>query len=255
MTVLDQNPYTTPVVGNGVNKSYNYAFRADYLTDLRIRVRKISDNTVTYYTTDFSATGLTVNGGLGVGGVVTFPIVAGAISNAYDVQIQRIVPYSQDVDINQQGGFSPDTIEKAIDRLVMQIQQAYQLPAYSNSYLDQAVASAASAAASAAAINALYLLFDARVLGAKAAAPTLDNQGGVLQQGAIYFNTVDLKTYIWTGAIWNAMGAVNSVAGRTGDVVLSTADVALLDKKLKTINDTIIGIDMTNRALQSFISA
>lgn len=40
-------------------------------------------------------------------------------------------------------------------------------------------------------------------LGAKSAAPTVDNAGDVLQVGSIYFDTTDNNPYYWTGSVWN----------------------------------------------------
>lgn len=45
--------------------------------------------------------------------------------------------------------------------------------------------------------------FTTLYLGAKSAAPTVDNAGGVLQVGAIYFNNTDNTPYYWTGSVWN----------------------------------------------------
>lgn len=60
-------------------------------------------------------------------------------------------------------------------------------------------------------------------LGAKATAPTLDNQGEALLQGAIYFDTTLGKWRVWTGALWvdgvSTIAGVSSFNGLTGDIV------------------------------------
>lgn len=67
-------------------------------------------------------------------------------------------------------------------------------------------ASAAAAAASAAAADLSYDAFDDRYLGAKSAAPTVDNDGMTLLVGALYYltaGTADQKgMYAWDGAQW-----------------------------------------------------
>lgn len=68
-------------------------------------------------------------------------------------------------------------------------------------------ATAASGSASAAATSeanaaASYDSFDDRYLGAKAAAPTLDNDGNALLVGALYWNTTLSLLYVWTGSAW-----------------------------------------------------
>jgi hypothetical protein len=44
--------------------------------------------------------------------------------------------------------------------------------------------------------------FDALYLGAKATAPTVDNDGQPLIEGALYFNTTDDTMYVWDGTVW-----------------------------------------------------
>lgn len=62
--------------------------------------------------------------------------------------------------------------------------------------------SATASANSATAAAASYKQFDERYLGQKASAPTLDNDGQALLTGALYFNTTDNTTYVYTGTIW-----------------------------------------------------
>lgn len=65
-------------------------------------------------------------------------------------------------------------------------------------------------------------------LGAKASAPTLDNQGQPLQAGASYYDTTMAKWRVWSGAAWinGYPGAVvQSVNGQTGNVALGKFDL------------------------------
>jgi len=50
--------------------------------------------------------------------------------------------------------------------------------------------------------NAKYDEFDDRYLGAKAADPTLDNDGNALIQGALYFNTSPGNMRVYDGSAW-----------------------------------------------------
>jgi hypothetical protein len=82
-----------------------------------------------------------------------------------------------------------------------------------------AATSATSAAASATAAAASYDSFDDRYLGAKASAPSVDNDGNALITGALYFNSVTPGMYVWTGSAWNVMatsGDIESVTAGTG---------------------------------------
>jgi len=58
------------------------------------------------------------------------------------------------------------------------------------------------AQAAAAAAQASFTGFDARYLGAKATAPTLDNNGQPLIVGALYFNATSSAMFEWTGTAW-----------------------------------------------------
>lgn len=52
------------------------------------------------------------------------------------------------------------------------------------------------------ATEAVYDAFDDRELGSKTSAPTLDNDGNALQEGAQYWNSTSKKKFIWNGSIW-----------------------------------------------------
>ena len=62
--------------------------------------------------------------------------------------------------------------------------------------------SASAAASSASDAAASYDSFDDRYLGAKASAPTLDNDGDALLTGALYWNSSSNELYIWSGSAW-----------------------------------------------------
>ena len=71
--------------------------------------------------------------------------------------------------------------------------------------------SASSAATSASNAAASYDSFDDRYLGAKAVAPTVDNDGNTLLVGALYFNTVSNFMKVWDGSSW--LDAYASLSG------------------------------------------
>jgi hypothetical protein len=76
-------------------------------------------------------------------------------------------------------------------------------------YVDTVAGSATAAAASAAAAATTYDNFDDRYLGAKSTAPTLDNDGDALIEGALYWNSVSDTMFAWTGSAW---GSISSTA-------------------------------------------
>lgn len=84
--------------------------------------------------------------------------------------------------------------------------------------------SATAAAGSATASEASRIQADKRYLGAKAGAPTKDNQGAALQAGAIYYDTTAKKVMTWDGSAWvtgitaTVVTGVASVDGMTGEL-------------------------------------
>lgn len=122
--------------------------------------------------------------------------------------------------------------------------------------------SASNAATSATNAAASYDSFDDRYLGAKASAPTVDNDGDALLTGALYWNTSDNSLYLWDGSAWNAAaftatGAVTSFNTRTGAVTLSSGDVTTAlgytpstVANLNDITDVTITSPSTNQVLK-----
>jgi hypothetical protein len=95
--------------------------------------------------------------------------------------------------------------------LTLHADPSANLQAATKQYVDAVAGSATAAAASAAAAAASYDSFDDRYLGAKSSAPTLDNDGNALIEGALYWNSVDNAMYAWdaTGSAW---GSISSTA-------------------------------------------
>ena len=103
--------------------------------------------------------------------------------------------------------------------------------AYVDGFAPAVAADAAAAAASAAAAAASYDSFDDRYLGAKASAPTLDNDGNALTAGALYFNTTTgaMQVYDAVAAAWEGITSAVSSSRWTktaagGETTLNGAD-------------------------------
>ena len=73
-------------------------------------------------------------------------------------------------------------------------------------------ADAATASAAAASAAASYDSFDDRYLGAKASAPSVDNDGNALATGALYWNSVTAVMQVWSGSAW---GGITSAVSAT----------------------------------------
>jgi hypothetical protein len=79
-----------------------------------------------------------------------------------------------------------------------------QLATRAGAYARQANTSAVDAANSAQNAENTWLEFNALYLGAFASAPTVDNEGNPLQNGALYWNSVSNELFAWNGTIWVA---------------------------------------------------
>lgn len=75
--------------------------------------------------------------------------------------------------------------------------------------------------------SAVYDQFDDRWLGAKAANPTLDNDGNALLVGAAYWNTASNQIRIWTGSAWVVQTFIPTAA--SGVTVAADAGVTSTD--------------------------
>jgi len=84
--------------------------------------------------------------------------------------------------------------------------------AYVDSYASTVAADAATASAAATAAAASYDSFDDRYLGAKASAPSVDNDGNALATGALYWNSTTSAMQVWSGSAW---GGITSAVSST----------------------------------------
>jgi hypothetical protein len=85
------------------------------------------------------------------------------------------------------------------------------LHAATKAYVDTVAGSATAAAASATAAAESYDSFDDRYLGAKSSAPTLDNDGNALIEGALYWNSVANAMLAWDGAEWASISSTSDI--------------------------------------------
>jgi len=107
-----------------------------------------------------------------------------------------------------------------------------------------ASASSATAAAGSATTAAATLIdFEALYLGEKASDPTVDNQGGALVEGALYFNTTSDAMKVYDGAAWLSVAPVATS--------VTVAQISDLDANL----DSFLKQDGTTAEVISFDSS
>ena len=99
--------------------------------------------------------------------------------------------------------------------------------AYADAIGTAVAADAASAAASATAAAASYDSFDDRYLGAKASAPTLDNDGNALAAGALYWNTTTGAMQVWDASTSAWEGITSAVSSTRWSKTMSGGETTL----------------------------
>ena len=103
-----------------------------------------------------------------------------------------------------------------------------------------AATSASSAATSATSAATTYTAYDARYLGSKASAPTLDNQGGALITGATYWNSATSLMYAWSGSAWQVISTSSSYSAPTLGSTTIASGTTYTNITGLTINSTTI---------------
>lgn len=109
-------------VGNGIADEFDYAFRV--LDSTHLLVEQLSATTglvtKTYTAGEYTVSGVGTNAG-------SVTLLAGALSADYHLRVTRTVPYTQELDIVNQGGFYPETVEEQLDLTVMGLQQVGEI--------------------------------------------------------------------------------------------------------------------------------
>lgn len=101
-------------IGNGAAANYTFTFRIFAATDLLVTTKDTAGmQTTLVYPNDYSVTGV----GLYSGGSIT--LTAGVLPTGTKITIRRLLPLTQTADIRNQGGYYPDVVENALDRLDM----------------------------------------------------------------------------------------------------------------------------------------
>lgn len=112
-------------IGNGATTAFTFPFVGVAATDLEVIYVNSSGSSTTLNPALYSVTlnAVPVGGLWGIGGTVTYPLSGSAIASGTSLTINRIVPFTQSVSINNQGAFYPQAVEQGLDLLELQIQQ------------------------------------------------------------------------------------------------------------------------------------
>jgi len=94
---------------------------------------------------------------------------------------------------------------------------------------------ATEAASSATSAAASYDSFDDRYLGAKSSAPSTDNDGDALIDGALYWNSTSDQMFAWDGSAWVAIKPTSSEQTNIDAVAADATDIGAVAGKATEI--------------------
>lgn len=122
MTISSTNRKAGPYIGNGTASVFPFYFKVFVATDMEVIRLNLTTNTETTLalTTDYTVT-LNADQNANPGGNIT--LVAGNLPTGMNLVITSAVPNLQLTDLTNQGGFYPDVINDALDKLTIEVQQ------------------------------------------------------------------------------------------------------------------------------------
>lgn len=113
--------------GNGIATQFPYTFKIPQDDFVNVVLQDFASGAVIQTLTPGSYIITGVGWGLTGGGYVEYPLSGDPLDDTVNLVIQRIVPYTQGLDLQNQGGFYPESLENQLDLLEMQIQQLAEM--------------------------------------------------------------------------------------------------------------------------------
>ncbi|HEY0842477.1 hypothetical protein [Methylotenera sp.] len=163
MTISSETRKAGPFNGNGVTTSFPFVFKTFAKSDVKVIFTDANEiETILVLDSDYTVT-LNVDQNANPGGSISYSTLA----TGQKLTVLGAVEYTQETDVQNQGGFYPEVIENALDKITMLIQQVKEIadrsivvPASSsvtsenyldtiNTYKVEAAASASAASTSA----------------------------------------------------------------------------------------------------------
>lgn len=128
MTVPNTLPLSGPYTADGTNRDFDFTFKITEADQLVIVVSDDVDGLNAVEITSGYEVPDPADIGSDNGGTVRYPVSPVApLAAGKIVNVLRAVDYAQETQFGNQGGFHPQTHEKAFDNLAMQIQQLAEL--------------------------------------------------------------------------------------------------------------------------------
>lgn len=123
MTISSSLRRAGPFLGNGVTVSFPFGFKVFAKSDVLVTLTdETGVETELVLDSGYSVT-LSPNQDSDPGGVVSYPLSGGPLPVNRKLTLSGNLPYSQPADIQNSGGFYPQVVENALDRLTIQTQQ------------------------------------------------------------------------------------------------------------------------------------
>lgn len=225
MTISSTTRTAGPYTGTGLVGTYPFLFKVMNANEVSAyTVSSTSVETTLVYGINYSVT-LNANQDASPGGFITLLPVGTKLAAGTSLVLTSSAPNLQLLDLTNQGGFYPDTINDALDRATIQIQQLQtQLDRTVKTQVTDTVTpdellasiktSELSAATSANAALSTYNTFRGTYYGALAGDPTVDPLGNLPTQGDFYFNTTNQVCRAKTSTAWADVGAATPVTIR-----------------------------------------
>lgn len=127
MTISNTTRKAGPFIGNGATTVFPFTFKVFDKTDIEaLRVDGNGISTTLVLDSDYSVL-LNADQDGSPGGQITYPITGTPLAAGYQLVMLGDLPYDQETDITNQGGFYPQVIEDMVDRATIQIQQLKEI--------------------------------------------------------------------------------------------------------------------------------
>lgn len=124
MTVFTESSVVT-ILGNGVTTVFNFGFIGVSANDLQVVYTDATGTDTILPSSQYTVSLNTAGAGelWGIGGTITYPISGSPIVGGTSLTIQRLIPNTQTIELNNQGAFYPEVVEQGLDLLELQLQQ------------------------------------------------------------------------------------------------------------------------------------
>lgn len=209
-----------PSACNGITTAFPFTFKVFLTSDVVVTYTNLSAVEVTLTLgTDYTVA-LNSDQNTTPGGTVT--LLTAPASGTY-ITLTSAITNTQNLALTNAGGFYPTSINDALDRVVILIQQlaeqvsrSVKVSVSSTTNPDQLVSSVATSAASSAASAASSLAslneFKGVYYGSYASAPATDPLGNAIAVGDMYYNTASQSLQIYTSTGWQATAQATPVS-------------------------------------------